>query len=70
MPNRWPQLPQTTVSISTALEAVSEGPRRRRATPFGFTSAALDVDGDCGRCVARRRRRGIHRYAGLVALLR
>ena len=67
MANRWPQLLQTTVSIRIAVEGASASLRRRLATPFDFTSAALDVDGNCDRRLGRPR--GI-RSAEFVALLR
>ena len=44
MANRCPHFPQTTVSIVIALEDSFGNLFRRIATPFGFTSAALDVD--------------------------
>src|SRR5215813_6826888 len=45
MANRWPHLLQTTVSIRIAVEGCSASPRRRLATPFGFTSADSTLTG-------------------------
>jgi hypothetical protein len=68
MANRCPHLSQTTVPMEVELGATSVVPRRRLAVPFKFTSAALDVAGNCpGRLPGRRR--GI-RPAAFVAWLR
>src|SRR5215470_13975996 len=44
MANRWPHLPQTTVSIKTSL-GLSAPVRMRVTRPFRFTSVVLDGDG-------------------------
>ena len=53
MAKHWPQSPQTTVSIVPVFEKDSGLSRTRMATPSGFTSAALDVDGSCDRLCGR-----------------
>jgi len=55
MANCWPHLLQTTVSIRIAFGGCSASRPRRLATPFGFTSAALDADGNCDRRLVRHR---------------
>jgi hypothetical protein len=63
MTNRWPQLPQTTVSINVVEMLGSAVARRRLATPLSLTSVALDSGED-----RRARRRGTRSAASGASL--
>src|SRR5437764_4700992 len=69
MANRWPHLPQTTVSIEVACEECSALRRRRLAMPLGFTSGALGAGGSCRHGRRRRHREIRRRRVALVVLL-